>query len=51
MEELEKKSDILSKDTEEILVYNMPNMNDNNSDYIVGKKINFEKLYGKLEKR
>lgn len=51
LQELPKISDIPYQDTEEDLVYNLPNMTENENYHIEGRKFNWEKLYGKLEKR
>ncbi len=44
-------SDISCEDTITPLAYNMPNMTDNNSINIVGKKIDWSPIYGKLSER
>lgn len=49
--EVEKISNISSKDTEETLIYNMPNMTSGEHYSIHGRKFNWSKLYGKLGKR
>ena len=41
-------SDISSQDTEEILIYNLANMNENENYLIEGRKFNWTKLYGTL---
>ena len=46
--ELNKISDISSESTEEILVYNLPNINENENYLIEGRKFNWTKLYGTL---
>lgn len=50
-QEVDKVSNILSKDTEETLIYNMPNMTDGKKMSVNGRKFNWSKLYGKLDKR
>lgn len=49
--ELEKAPNVSCKDTEEELVYNLSNMTGNENYLVNGRKFNWEKLYGKLEKR
>lgn len=49
--ELDKISNILSEDTEEKLIYNMPNMKDEGQFSINGRKFDWSKLYGKLGER
>ena len=51
MEEMEKESNAKIEDTIEDLDYNLPNMTENNKYIVVGKKIDWTKLYGKLDKR
>ena len=48
-EEVTKISDISCEETKEDLVYNLPNMTENENYKIIGKKFNWEQLYGKLE--
>lgn len=48
-EEVEKNPDVDIKDTFEDLVYNMPNMTQEDNFNVIGKKIDWSKLYGKLE--
>lgn len=50
-EEVKRISDISSKDTEETLIYNMPNMAEDKQLTVNGRKFNWSKLYGKLDKR
>lgn len=50
-EKVERISNISSKDTEEESIYNMPNMTSGKENSLNGRKFNWEKLYGKLEKR
>lgn len=50
-QEVDKISDISSKDTEETLIYNMPNMTDNVKYNVIGRKFNWTNLYGKLDQR
>lgn len=50
-EEVNKISNISCKDTEEALIYNLPNMNEENKYKVEGRKFNWSNLYGKLEKR
>lgn len=50
-EEVKRISNISSKDTEETLIYNMPNMAEDKQITVNGRKFNWSKLYGKLEKR
>lgn len=46
--ELNKNADVKMEETIEDLIYNLPNQTDNNHFTIIGKKINWEKLYGEL---
>ena len=46
--ELNKNSDVKMEDTMEDLIYNLPNMPENEPYKIIGKKINWENLYGEL---
>lgn len=48
-EEVEKNPDVDIKDTFEDLVYNMPNITQEDNFNVIGKKIDWSKLYGKLE--
>ena len=48
-EEVEKNPDVEIKDTFEDLVYNMPNITQEDNFNVIGKKIDWSKLYGKLE--
>lgn len=50
-QEVNKISDISSESTEENLIYNLPNMNENEKFLVEGRKFNWTKLYGKLNKR
>lgn len=49
--EVNKISNISSENTEETLAYNLPNMTEKENYLVVGRKFNWTKLYGKLEKR
>lgn len=49
--ELEKVSNVSCKDTEEELIYDFPNVMENEKYCVEGRKFNWEKLYGKLEER
>lgn len=48
---MDKISNISSEDTEEELIYNMPNMNNNEHISINGRKFNWTNLYGELGER
>ncbi len=48
-EEVEKNPDVEIKDTFEDLVYNMPNMTQEDNFNVIGMKIDWSKLYGELE--
>lgn len=50
-EKIDRISNIQSKDTEETLIYNMPNMTSGKENSLNGRKFNWSKLYGKLGKR
>lgn len=50
-EEVKRISNISSKDTEETLIYNMPNMAEDKQMTVNGRKFSWSKLYGKLDKR
>ena len=47
-EEMRKNSEIKIEDTIENLVYNLPNMEENEHYTVIGKKIDWTNLYGKL---
>lgn len=47
-EEVKRISNISSKDTEETLIYNMPNMAEDKQLTVNSRKFNWSKLYGKL---
>lgn len=49
--EVNKISNFSSENTEETLAYNLPNMTEKENYIVVGRKFNWIKLYGKLEKR
>lgn len=49
--EVDKISDISCEDTEETLIYNLPNMNDENKCKVEGRKFDWTRLYGKLGER
>lgn len=48
-EEVDKNPDVEIKDTFEDLVYNMPNMTQEDNFNVIGMKIDWSKLYGELE--
>lgn len=50
-EEAKRISNISSKDTEETLIYNMPNMSEDKQITVNGRKFNWSKLYGRLDRR
>ncbi len=47
--ELDPISDISSEETSEELVYNLPNIEENENYVVTGRKFNWSKLYGNLE--
>lgn len=49
--EEDKISNILSKDTEETLIYNLPSITEEENYSVIGRKFDWTKLYGKLEER
>lgn len=49
--EVNKISNFSNENTEETLAYNLPNMTEKENYLVVGRKFNWIKLYGKLEKR
>ena len=46
--EVDRISDISSESTEETLVYNLPNISEEENYFIEGRKSNWTKLYGTL---
>ena len=51
LEEVGKISDVPSKDTAELLTYNLPMMTENEDYKVIGWKFDWSQLYGELSKR